>query len=178
MIYIVYERKTIIMLALGLIILFGGCWFYLNNFLSAEEVRAPVNVEAELKPQGQPKNSSETVKKQEFFVDCRLTRDRIRSQQIDVLKEIAGNPVSSADTRDNAQQELMKITERTAMEVELEKLVVAQGFRDAVVLIQNESATVIIQGTSFTNSDAEKIRDVVSRVALLNPDSIFVIPKP
>ena len=55
---------------------------------------------------------------------------------------------------------------------------VAQGFRDAVVLIQDQSATVIIQGASFSNSEAEKIKDVVGRVALLEPDSIYVIPKP
>lgn len=46
----------------------------------------------------------------------------------------------------------MKITKRDMVEVELEKLVQAQGFQDAVVLIQENSATVIIQGTSVADS--------------------------
>ncbi|MDD2361308.1 MAG: SpoIIIAH-like family protein [Syntrophaceticus schinkii] len=184
MIYLVCERKKVIMLSLGfLIILIAGSWFFLNKALPAQEVKAPLlEIELEAQQQSQqqsPKKSdSEKVKKQEFFVDCRLTRDRIRSQQIDVLKEIAGNPASSVETRDHAQQQLMKITERTGREVELEKLVVAQGFKDAVVLIQDQSATVIIQGTSLSGSEEEKIKDVVGRVALLEPGSIYVIPKP
>lgn len=178
MVYLVYEKKTMIVLALGLVTILAAGWFYLNNILSVEEVRAPVNVEVDIQQQAQKKSSPEAVKKKAFFVDCRLTRDRIRSQQVDVLKEIAGNPASSVETRDRAQQELMKVTERTAMEVELENMVVAQGFRDAVVLIQEKSATVIIQGASINSSEAEKIQDVVGRVALLEPGSIFVIPKP
>jgi stage III sporulation protein AH len=181
MVYLVYERKKIIMLSLGfLVILIAGSWFFLNKALPAKEVKAPLlEVELQQAQQQSPKKSdSEKVKKQEFFVDCRLTRDRIRSQQVDVLKEIAGNPASSVETRDHAQQQLMKITERTAREVELEKLVVAQGFKDAVVLIQDQSATVIIQGTSLSGSEEEKIKDVVGRVAILEPGSIYVIPKP
>jgi stage III sporulation protein AH len=185
MVYLVCERKKVIILSLGfLIILIAGSWFFLNKALPAKEVKAPLldvelqQAQQQSQQQSPKKSDPEKVKKQEFFVDCRLTRDRIRSQQIDVLKEIAGNPTSSVETRDHAQQQLMKITERTAREVELEKLVVAQGFKDAVVLIQDQSATVIIQGTSLSGSEAEKIKDVVGRVALLEPGSIYVIPKP
>jgi hypothetical protein len=96
MVYLVYERKKIIMLSLGfLVILIAGSWFFLNKALPAKEVKAPLlEVELQQAQQQSPKKSdSEKVKKQEFFVDCRLTRDRIRSQQVDVLKEIAVNPL-------------------------------------------------------------------------------------
>ena len=113
MVYLVYNRKKIIMFSMGFLILLAGCWYLLNKAVTEEEVNAPV-VEVELVQQAHQKKVPEAVKKQEFFVDCRLTRDRMRSQQVDVLKEIAGNPASSVETRDHAQQQLMKITERTS----------------------------------------------------------------
>lgn len=184
MVYFVYNKKTSVIFALGVIILLLlliGCWYYVNNMPEGEEVQPSASVEVKVQQQTENKNNSkasETVKKQEFFVDCRLTRDRMHSQQVDVLKEIAGNPASSGETRDHAQQELMKITKRNTVEVELEKLVQAQGFKDAVVLIQEKSATVIIQGTSVAGTEEEKLKDIVSRVADVEPRNIFVIPKP
>lgn len=177
MVCLVYNRKKIILICLGLIFVLAGYYFFTVSCLRIEEEKNPVNVTVDLK-KDQKKDRSESLKKQEFFVDCRLARERNQSQQVEVLKEIAANPVSSAETRDQAQQELMKITERAAREAELEKLVVAQGAQDAVVLIQGKSATVIIQGKSLSSSDAEKIREIVGRVAFLEPGNIFVIPKP
>ncbi|MDD2555505.1 MAG: SpoIIIAH-like family protein [Syntrophaceticus sp.] len=183
MVYFVYNKRTSAIIVLGvlLLLLMIGFWYYVNHMPEDEEAQPAPSVEVKLQQQAEEKRSipaAETVKKQEFFVDCRLTRDRMRSQQVDVLKEIAGNPATSAENRDYAQQELMKITKRDMVEVELEKLVQAQGFQDAVVLIQENSATVIIQGTSVADSEEEKLKDIVSRVADVEPGGIFVIPKP
>jgi stage III sporulation protein AH len=106
MIYFIYNKKTSVILALGLILLLLiliGRWYYVNNMPERVEEQPFASVEVKLQQQAENKNSSEvseTVKKQEFFVDCRLTRDRMRSQQLDVLKEIAGNPASSEETRE------------------------------------------------------------------------------
>jgi len=136
-----------------------------------------VNVEVDVK-QSEKTHLLNDVKKQEFFVDCRLTRDRIRSQQMEVLKEIAANTASSSETRDQAQQGLMKLTERSTLEAELEKLVIALGFKDAVVMLQDTAANVIIQQNSLTDSEKDQIRDVVVRVTDLQADDVFITCKP
>lgn len=178
MMFFVWDKKKIVLLCLGLLILPGGWWFVRDGFFSPEEeMRRPVEVDVTVKKDlsGSPGTGLE---KEEFFVDCRLARDRIRSQRIEVLKEIAGNPASGNENRDRAQQELMKIMEQAVKEAELEQMVVAGGFRDAVVLIQEKSATVIVQGRSLASADAEKIRDIVARVVSVEPGNVLVIPKP
>lgn len=117
------------------------------------------------------------MEKAEFFVDCRLARDRIRSQRIEVLKEIAANPTSDSENRSRAQQELMSIMDQAVKETELEQMVVAEGFKDAVVMIQEKSATVIVQGRSLTSADKEKIRDIVARVVSIEPGNVLVMAK-
>ncbi|MDR9757874.1 MAG: SpoIIIAH-like family protein [Syntrophomonadaceae bacterium] len=175
MIYYVCEPKKIIKTGLILVLILAGCWLFLKFYLMQEQPQ--VNVEVDVK-QSEKTHLLNDVKKQEFFVDCRLTRDRIRSQQMEVLKEIAANTASSSETRDQAQQGLMKLTERSTLEAELEKLVIALGFKDAVVMLQDTAANVIIQQNSLTDSEKDQIRDVVVRVTDLQADDVFITCKP
>ena len=72
----------------------------------------------------------------------------------------------------------MKLTERSTLEAELEKLVIALGFKDAVVMLQDTAANVIIQQNSLTDSEKDQIRDVVVRVTDLQADDVFITCKP
>ena len=175
MIYYVCEPKKIIKTGLILVLILAGCWLFLKFYLMQEQPQ--VNVEVDVK-QSEKTHLLNDVKKQEFFVDCRLTRDRIRSQQMEVLKEIAANTASSSETRDQAQRGLMKLTERSTLEAELEKLVIALGFKDAVVMLQDTAANVIIQQNSLSDSEKDQIRDVVVRVTDLQADDVFITCKP
>lgn len=116
--------------------------------------------------------------RQEFFVECRLSRDRMRSQQMETLKEIAGQSNSSGEIRDSAQRELMQLSENMSKETELEKLVMARGFNDAAVMILPRSATVIVQVRSVTPPEVDQIKSLVIKTTNLDAGSIFVIPKP
>lgn len=116
--------------------------------------------------------------KQEFFVESRLARDRMRSQQMETLREIAGQDNSSSEIRDSAQRELMRLSENTSRETELEKLVMARGFNDAAVLILPRSATVVVQERSLAPADVDQIRALVAKTTGLDSGSVFVIPRP
>lgn len=175
MIFYVCEPKKVLRIGFIFVLILAGCWLLLKFYLMQEQ--PPVNVEVDVK-QAEKKQLLNDVQKQEFFVDCRLTRDRIRSQQMEVLKEIAANTASSSETRNQAQQELMKLTERSTLEAELEKLVMALGFKDAVVILQDKAANVIIQQNSLTDSEKDQIKDVVVRVTDLQADDVFITCKP
>ncbi|MFY9140941.1 MAG: SpoIIIAH-like family protein [Thermacetogeniaceae bacterium] len=175
MVYYVFEPKKILRAGLIVVLLLAGCWLSLKFYLMREQPQ--VNVEVDVK-QTENTHLVNDVKKQEFFVDCRLTRDRIRSQQMEVLREIAANTASSNETRDQAQQGLMRLTERSTLEAELEKLVMALGFKDAVVLLQDTAANVIIQQDSLTESEKDQVRELVLRVTDLQADDVFITSKP
>lgn len=114
----------------------------------------------------------------EFFSEYRLQRDRIRSQQIDLLREIVNNPNSVAETRKEAQEKLIVITQNLEREMELENLIVAKGFPDAIVLIQPEAVTIIVQGQTLTQEQLAKITDVTVRTLKIEPENIVIVPKP
>lgn len=123
-------------------------------------------------------NMQESFNRQEFFVESRLARDRIRSQQMETLREIASQPTSSGEIRDSAQRELMQISENMTRETELEKLVMARGFNDAAVMILPQSATVVVQVRSIAPADVDQIKTLVAKTTGLDGGSVFVIPRP
>ncbi len=112
-----------------------------------------------------------------FFVEYRLERDRTRSKQIDLLQQIVENPNSVAETRQEAQQKLLQITNFLEQELQLEHLIMAKGFADSVIFIQPQSVTVVINQREFTQIEITKIADLVTKVTSQSMNNIYVIPK-
>ncbi|MDH7576219.1 MAG: SpoIIIAH-like family protein [Bacillota bacterium] len=181
MISVYFDRRKLL-LGVILIFLLGGCWFLSQQarFRQKSAPSSPVEVEISRPREmpGQLAAGPTDLVKEEFFVECRLARDRIRSQQIELYQEVANNPASSGEVRDRALRELMKLTENMGKETELEKLIMARGFKDAVVLIQPKSATVIVQTRSLSTQEVNKITDLVAKTTELDPANITIIPKP
>ncbi|WP_066637584.1 SpoIIIAH-like family protein [Desulfolucanica intricata] len=125
--------------------------------------------------------SKKTEKEQttaEFFVDYRLQRERMRGQQVELLREIINNPESSAETRQKAQNQLLIISQNINKEMEVENLIRAKGFKDSVVVIKEQSVTVIVQSPNLSSEEAARISDLVSRSTGVSLQNVVIIPKP
>lgn len=119
----------------------------------------------------------ETLPAREFFIEYRLERDRIRSQQIDLLREIVNNPNSPETTRQEAQRRLLTISQALDTEMKIENLIKAENFKDVAVFIQDKSATVIVQTPTITSLDRKHLTDITVRLTGLSPENVVIIPK-
>lgn len=113
----------------------------------------------------------------EFFVEYRLERDRVRSRQVTLLREIVDNPNSVAETRQEAQRQLLDITKRMEQELELENLIEAKGYKEAVLFIQPSGVMVVVRATELKQEDQVRIADMVSRITSQPLENITIIPK-
>ncbi|MDN5326861.1 MAG: stage sporulation protein [Moorella sp. (in: firmicutes)] len=112
-----------------------------------------------------------------FFIEYRLERDRQRSQQIALLKQIIDNPNSGGEGKQEAQKRLVELTQQMDLEMQLEKLIVAKGYKDAAVFIQPNAVNVIVMADKFGDEDANKIGDLVSRSTGRPREQITMINK-
>ena len=126
----------------------------------------PVNNQAE----------SET-KKENFFIEYRLERERTRGQQVELLREIINDPNADAETRKKSQEDLYTITHNIGKEMEVENLIRAKGFKDAVVLIKEKGATVVVQAEELSSEQAARIAEIVNRNTGILLNNIVIIPK-
>ncbi len=115
---------------------------------------------------------------QDFFVDYRLDRDRVRSQQIEQLRELVNNPKADDQTRREAGQRWLRMTDEMGREVELEGLIRSKGFEDAVVLLRDGAAVVIVKAKELTQVEVARIADMTAKVAGVKPENINIVPKP
>ncbi|SHE62201.1 SpoIIIAH-like family protein [Desulforamulus putei] len=112
-----------------------------------------------------------------FFVEYRLERERSRGHQIEIAREIINNTNSDPDIRKKAQEQLYLISNNLQKELEVESLIRAKGYKDAVVFLEGKTVTVVIQSKDMNQEDAIKITDLVSRSTQVSPQNIVIIPK-
>lgn len=191
---IIARRKTLLAFAL---VVFGGTLFFLGNenkevvsiepaketigtagdsqpALSKTPTVSPLPTDILSSPAGQSLNAKTG---DDFFVEYRLERDRVRSRQISLLREIVDNPNSLAENRSEAQRQLLDITRRMEQELELENLILAKGYKEGVVFLQPMAGTIVLRKLELKQSDIIKIADLVNRITGLDHERITIIPK-
>ncbi len=113
-----------------------------------------------------------------FFIEYRLDRERSNGRQIELLHEIIDNPSSSSQTRQQAQEKLLFLSEKLAREGELEHLISARGFRDSTVCLEeNNKITIIVQSPSLSVQDEEGIRQLVTWGTGVEGQNIIILAK-
>lgn len=113
----------------------------------------------------------------DYFVNYRIEREKMRSQQVEILREIVDNPNSASEVRKNAQEKMLKLTENIENELKLENLIKAKNYEDAVVLIQPESVMVVVKVMALTDGDGTKIADLVANTTGYNYENIIITTK-
>lgn len=113
----------------------------------------------------------------DFFTEYRLERDKIRSERFDVLREMVKTS-KTEETRQQVQEAILRLVQEKQREYEMENLIKARGFQDALVVIQDKTVNAIIKAPGFTREEVIQVADVISRVSGVRPEDITISAKP
>ncbi|MBP2649330.1 MAG: SpoIIIAH-like protein [Firmicutes bacterium] len=113
---------------------------------------------------------------QDFFVECRLERDRLRSEHSDVLREVI-KTAENDELRQKARNDVLKIVVEKERETEMENLIKARGYTDALVLIEDTAVSVVVKTNSLSRENVLEIADIISRVSGAKPEDITISAK-
>lgn len=114
---------------------------------------------------------------EEYFVNYRIEREKVRSEQLEILNEIVNNSQSGSSVREKAQEKLLSLTQTLENELKLENLIMAKQYQDAAVFIQPESVMVVVKCNSFNETDTVKIADLVSNTTGHPYEEIIITTK-
>jgi stage III sporulation protein AH len=117
------------------------------------------------------------VSSPDFFIEYRLERDKIRSERSDLLRESIKNATTD-DSRNQAQNTILKMITEKQKETEMESLIKSRGFADALVFIRENSVSAIIKTTSLSKEEVIQVADVISRVSGVKAEDISISAKP
>ncbi|MFY9285995.1 MAG: SpoIIIAH-like family protein [Tissierellaceae bacterium] len=113
----------------------------------------------------------------DYFVEHRLSRDKLRANLIDRLVEIVDNDKTDDAKRAEAQEEIMEIGRISETELRIEGLVKSKGFEEVLVLLTDEDIKVVVSTDELTETDMVKILDIVKAETDFEMDSIKIMKK-
>lgn len=119
--------------------------------------------------------SQAKVDSKQFFAQYRLERDRARSQQVDLLREMVNTPATDTESRAEAQKRLLELTQQMEREMELENLMVAKGYPEAAAFIQPEAVTVVLFSSPLKAEQKKEIASLASRLAGCTEEQVSII---
>jgi hypothetical protein len=116
------------------------------------------------------------VQESGFLAEYRMERERVRSKEISMLKEISNNSAASAKTREAANLKLVNLADREEKEMQAEVLIKSQGFQDCVVVVSDTNISVMVEGNNLAAAQQDAIKKT-ARVATGNTDKVVSVVK-
>lgn len=113
----------------------------------------------------------------DFFIDYKLERDRLRSQEADYLRELINNPNATQQSKDKAQQDLINLSQKVEKEMIVENLIKAKGFEDAVLFLSNNNANIVIKAEKLSKKEVAQITDIVTKTTEIPIDKVTIIER-
>lgn len=121
--------------------------------------------------------NSEDLGTRNYFVEYRLSRDKLRAGIVDRLDNIVDNPQTAENTRNTAQDEIMKIGKVSEKELQIEGLIKSKGFEEAVVFLTDEDIKVVVSKNELSEQDVVKILDIVKSETTYSAQGIKIMNK-
>lgn len=109
-----------------------------------------------------------------FFIEYRLERERVRSRQLDILQQTINNPNVSDDTKLEAEERVLELQQTMELELMVENSIKAQGFDDAIFIMQEHGALVVVAGTELSREEISLLAQTAARSVGLSPAEITV----
>ncbi|OLZ08543.1 SpoIIIAH-like family protein [Sulfobacillus thermosulfidooxidans] len=124
------------------------------------------------------KQQAQTVTNLEnYFVNYRMHRDRVMTEEIATLKALISNPSISQSAKDEATATMVRDTQELKEETQAEGLLSARGFPLSAVTITQNKAVVVIGATNLNSEQIGRIADTITEVTSLPPQDVVILPK-
>ena len=114
---------------------------------------------------------------EDYFAATVLTRQESRDEAIDVLKLVSENEEASEEAKAEAAKKISQIAVDIQNEANIETLVKAKGFEECVVIISEDSASVIVSAETLQANEAAQILTIVYETAGILPENVSIINK-
>ena len=110
----------------------------------------------------------------EYIAGVQLSREQVRAKNKETLNEIIQNENLDEAVKQEAVQNMVKMTEVAEKENAAETLLLAKGFADPVVSITDGKVDVVIHAASITDPQRAQIEDIVKRKTEVGAENIVI----
>ena len=145
-------------------------WSYVD---APDELLAAEQTDAESTSADAPASGTET----DYFASSRLTREQARDEAVSTLKELTESDTADQTAKDEAAAQISAMAEDSVVEANIESLIRAKGYEDAVVMIGDDSVNVVVAPPEggLQATDVTVIKDLVVAEAGVTAGQIKIV---
>ena len=111
-----------------------------------------------------------------FFSAYRSEREATRESEFLYLDAIISSETSSEAAKTAAEEQKLGLVERMESELQLEALVKAKGFDDAIVTMSDSGVNVVVGAAELTAEQAAQIYDIIRSETEFTAGDVKIIP--
>lgn len=121
--------------------------------------------------------TSGTAEDQDYFAASRLSREQARDEAVSTLKELSESETADQTAKDEAAAQISALAEDSVTEANIESMIRAKGYEDAVVMIGDESVNVVVAPPEggLQATDVMVIKDIVVAEAGVTAGQIKIV---
>lgn len=112
----------------------------------------------------------------DYFMEAKLERDEINYKRLEDYMAVISNSDASAEAIAEAKESYEKLAEKQEVETNVESLIKALGYNEAVIITQNDRVNVIVQAEKMEPKQVVEIMNVVKQN--LDTKNVVVSYKP
>lgn len=110
----------------------------------------------------------------DYIANVQLSREQIRAKNKETLMNLINSTSIDEAAKQQAIQDMIKLTEVSEKENAAETLLMAKGFSDPVVSITQDKVDVVVNASSISDPQRAQIEDIVKRKAEVGADQIII----
>lgn len=122
-------------------------------------------------------NTEETSTEDYYFTTSKLDRNTMYSELLETYQEMYNNTNATAEQKSDALSKINEINNTKNAIMIAENLIMAKGFENAVIFVNEESVSVIIEAEELKQEDVAKIQNIVSRELNVGAEKIHISNK-
>ena len=106
-------------------------WSYVDtpeDLLAAQQTDAQADTQTDT-------SADSTAGESDYFASSRLTRTQARDEAVSTLKELSESDTADQAAKDDAAAQISALADDTVAEANIESLIRAKGYEDAVVML-------------------------------------------
>ena len=171
---VVRKRQIIaaaLVLALGSAVFIN--WYY--NRPSVKSANAKPSVEALVNSSGVSESAVATGKSSDYFASAKLRRNSAHDEASETLNKVIKDSSSDASAVKEATEALKALSNAIKLEGDIEALIKAKTGGDCVVIINNNSAEVIVAKGALNDTVILQIKEVVLKQTGFSAENITIV---
>jgi stage III sporulation protein AH len=108
--------------------------------------------------------------------EAKVTREQNRSKNKEMLMELINSSSISEEEKQSAIDQMVEMTDISERELAAETLLMAEGFDEVVVSINDSCADVVVSRNQVSDAQRAQIEDIVKRKTGIEAANITITP--